>query len=459
MVPHLITALTGPINELEQRILESLPAIERWFRLEWMEHTPPFYTSVDVRNAGFKLAPVDTNLFPGGFNNLTQEMLPLAVQAAMAAIEKICPEAKNLLLIPEKHTRNTFYLANVRRLMQIFHQAGLNVRLGTLDETISAPTQVVLPDGDSLTLEPLVRTRGRLGLKDFDPCTILLNNDLSAGLPRVLENLHEQYLLPPLHAGWAVRRKTNHFAAYEEVAKKFAKLLGMDPWLINPMFARCGEVNFSDGSGEECLMSNAEALLGKVRRKYKEYGIQEKPFIIVKADAGTYGMGIMTVRDPKELADLNRRTRNKMSVIKDGQEVSEVILQEGVPTFERVERRGGRAGRLHDRPLRRRRLLPRATPSAASTRTSTRPARASCRSRSPSINQLPQAGREAWRERAEPVLHVRRDRPAGDGGGELRTRSDRPRRRGLRVEPRRESGRFRSAAQPGRRRLLRRNMA
>src|ERR671927_237074 len=101
MVPHLITALTGPINELEQRILESMPAIERWFRLEWMEHTPPFYTSVDVRNAGIELV-----------------------------------------------------------------------------------------------LEPLLRTRGRLGLKDFDPCTILLNNDLSGGIPKVLENLHEQYVLP-----------------------------------------------------------------------------------------------------------------------------------------------------------------------------------------------------------------------------------------------------------------------
>lgn len=336
MVPHLITALTGPTNELEQRILESLPAIERWFRLEWMEHTPPFYTSVDVRNAGFKLAPVDTNLFPGGFNNLTDEMLPLAVQAAMAAIEKICPEAKNLLLIPEKHTRNTFYLANVQRLMQIFHMAGMNVRLGTLDDAITSPTAIELPDGTSLRIEPLVRNRGRLGLKDFDPCTILLNNDLSAGIPKVLENLHEQYLLPPLHAGWVVRRKTNHFAAYEEVAKKFAKLLGMDPWLINPLFARCGEVNFTDGTGAECLMSNAEALLAKIRRKYKEYGIQEKPFLIVKADAGTYGMGIMTVRDPKDLVDLNRRSRNKMSVIKDGQEVSEVILQEGVPTYERV---------------------------------------------------------------------------------------------------------------------------
>ena len=336
MVPHLITALTGPINELEQRILESMPAIERWFRLEWMEHTPPFYSSVDLRNAGFKLAPVDTNLFPGGFNNLTEEMLPLAVQASMAAIEKICPEAKNLLLIPERHTRNSFYLTNVQRLVQIFQAAGLNVRLGTLDETIKEPTTLKLPDGSTLTVEPLVRTKRRLGLKDFDPCTILLNNDLSAGLPEVLEGLHEQYLLPPLHAGWAVRRKSNHFQAYEEVAKKFAKLLGMDPWLINPMFAKCGQVNFQEGAGLECLQSNVDALLAKIRRKYKEYGIQEKPFVIVKADAGTYGMGIMTVRDAKDLTALNRKTRNKMSVIKDGQEVSEVIIQEGVPTYERI---------------------------------------------------------------------------------------------------------------------------
>ena len=336
MVPHLITALTGPINELEQRILESMPAIERWFRLEWMEHTPPFYSSVDLRNAGFKLAPVDTNLFPGGFNNLTPEMLPLAVQAAMAAIEKICPEAKNLLLVPEKHTRNPFYLMNVQRLTQIFHQAGLNVRLGTLDETIKEPTALTLPDGSTLTVEPLQRQRGRLGTKDFDPCTILLNNDLSAGIPKVLENLHEQYLLPPLHAGWAVRRKTNHFQSYEEVAKKFAKLLGMDPWLINPMYTHCGKVNFADGAGMDCVQGNAETLLAKIRRKYKEYGINEKPFVVVKADNGTYGMGIMTVRDAKDLDEINRRTRNKMSVIKDGQEVTEVIIQEGVPTYERM---------------------------------------------------------------------------------------------------------------------------
>ncbi|MEY4651858.1 MAG: hypothetical protein RI884_439 [Pseudomonadota bacterium] len=336
MVPHLITALTGPIDELEQRVLESMPAIERWFRLEWMEHTPPFYSSVDIRNAGFKLAPVDTNLFPGGWNNLTPEMLPLAVQAAMAAIEKICPEAKNLLVIPENHTRNTFYLANLAQLQRIFHMAGLNVRIGSISAEITEPTVIELPGGESITLEPVVRSKYRLGLKDFDPCTILLNNDLSAGAPGILEDLHEQYLLPPLHAGWSVRRKSRHFESYEEVSKRFGKLLGIDPWLINPMFNRCGEINFAEGTGMACLTENVDALLTKVRRKYKEYGINEKPFVVVKADNGTYGMGIMTVRDVKDLEQLNRKTRNKMDVIKDGQQVSEVIIQEGVITHEQI---------------------------------------------------------------------------------------------------------------------------
>ncbi|BFO57820.1 MULTISPECIES: glutamate--cysteine ligase [Comamonadaceae] len=336
MVPHLITALTGPINELEQRILDAMPAIERWFRLEWMEHTPPFYTSVDIRNAGFKLAPVDTNLFPGGWNNLTAEMLPLAVQAAMAAIEKICPEARNLLIVPENHSRNTFYLANVIQLQRIFNMAGLNVRVGSISPEIKKPTTVTLPNGDSVTLEPVVRDKGRLGLKNFDPCTILLNNDLSAGPPGILEELHEQYLLPPLHAGWTVRRKSRHFQSYEEVSKRFGKLLGIDPWLIHPLFSHCEGLDFSENAGVEALRSAVDAQLTKVRRKYKEYGINEKPFVIVKADNGTYGMGVMTVRDAKDLDALNRKTRNKMAIVKDGQPVTDVIIQEGVLTRERV---------------------------------------------------------------------------------------------------------------------------
>ena len=315
MVPHLITALNAPINELEQRILDSTPAIERWFRLEWMEHTPPLYSSVDVRNAGFKLAPVDTNLFPEGWNNLTPAMLPLAVQAGMAAIEKICPEARNLLVIPENQPQSTFYWENVLQLKRVFHQAGLNVRFGSLSADVEKAVTINLPTGESITLEPLIRTDKRLGLKDFDPCTILMNNALGAGVPGMLEDLNEQYLLPPLHASDTVRRKSRHFQAYEEISKRFGKLL-------------------------DCLSSHIDALLTKVRRKYKEYGINEKPFIVVKADQGLVSesgssMGIMTVRDVKDLDALMAKAKTA-SQNAGSQTLPEVIIQEGVMTNERV---------------------------------------------------------------------------------------------------------------------------
>jgi glutamate--cysteine ligase len=118
MVPHLTTALTGPLLALERRFLErqTRHRTEQWFRSQWLEHSPPFYASVDLRNAGFKLAPVDTNLFPGGFNNLNAAFLPLCVQATMAGHRKAVSGARNLLLVPENHTRNLFYLRNVARL-------------------------------------------------------------------------------------------------------------------------------------------------------------------------------------------------------------------------------------------------------------------------------------------------------------------------------------------------------
>ena len=338
MVPHLVTALNGPLLDLEKKVLAATPAIERWFRLEWQEHTPPFYCAVDLRNAGFKLAPVDTNLFPGGFNNLSPEMLPLAVQAAMAAIEKYCPDAKNLLMVPERNTKNPFYLQNVARLIQIFRQTGLHVRLGALDPSVRESTPLELPDGSVVMIEPMVRSQNgrRLGLKNFDPCTILLNNDLAAGIPSTLENINEQNLLPPLHAGWPMRRKSSHFSAYDEVVKKFAKLLDVDPWMLNPYFARCVEVDFDDSTGQEQLATSVDQVLAKIRKKYKEYGIKETPFVALRAEAGTDGMGIITVRDAAELKDVDRRQRSKMLIGRDGQEITNLIVQEGVPTFERI---------------------------------------------------------------------------------------------------------------------------
>jgi glutamate--cysteine ligase len=336
MVPHLTTALTGPLQDLERRILERMPEIERWLRTQWQEHQVPFYASVDLRNAGFKLAPVDTNLFPGGFNNLNPSFLPLCVQAIQAAVERVCADARGVLLIPENHTRNTFYLHNVATLDSILRQAGMRVRIGSLNPEITQVTKLDLGDGTSLTVEPVQRNGRRVGLYDFDPCMVLLNNDLSAGPPPVLEKI-DQPVVPPLTAGWFNRKKSHHFAAYSAVADQFAALVGIDPWLIDPFFGVCGEVNFQEREGTECLASNVADLLDRIKAKYAEYGIDEKPFVIVKADAGTYGMGIMTVRDVEDVRDLNRKQRNKMSTVKEGLEVTSVILQEGVPTFESID--------------------------------------------------------------------------------------------------------------------------
>ena len=335
-VPRLTTALAGPLPDLERQLLASQIEVERWLRGQWQDHAAPFYCSVDLRNSGFKIAPVDTNLFPGGFNNLNPEFRPLCVQAAMTAIEKACPDARGMVLIPENHTRNQFYLQNVAVLQTFLRQAGIDVRIGTLLREITSSTEITLDNGTKLKLEPLERRGNRLVVNGFDPCVVLLNNDLSAGTPEILMNL-EQAVLPPLHAGWTVRRKSHHFKAYREVAEEFAQLLKIDPWFINPYFEKCGKINFEEKKGEECLEGYVSEILEDIRAKYKEYGIKQDPFVIVKADAGTYGMGVMTVKDPSEVRGLNRKQRNKMAVVKEGLQVHEVMVQEGVYTFEAVE--------------------------------------------------------------------------------------------------------------------------
>lgn len=334
-VPHLTTALSGAILDLEKRILDAMPAIEYWLRGQLQNHTVPFYCSVDLRNSGFKLAPVDTNLFPGGFNNLNPDFMPLCVQSMMAAVEKLCPDTHSLLLIPENHTRNIFYLQSVDVLQTILQNTGMNVRIGTLLPEISIATKIDLPGNRSLLLEPLLRKRNRLGLANFDPSAILLNNDLSTGVPTILQDL-DQTIIPPLHAGWSTRRKSKYFETYDSIAQKFSSLVGIDPWLINPYFASCGKINFNEKKGEDCVAKNVDKILSEIREKYKQYGVKEDPFVIVKADTGTYGMGIMTVKDSEEVRTLNRKQRNKMSVVKEGQLVTKVLVQEGVYTFESI---------------------------------------------------------------------------------------------------------------------------
>ncbi len=333
-IPQLSTANTSPLLKFEEQLITRSADIEAWFRAQWLKTPPPFYCSVDLRNAGFKLAPVDTNLFPGGFNNLDENFSSLCVQAIQSAVERACPTCTGVLLVPENHTRNKFYLENVATLFEMIREAGFHVRIGTLLPEIREPTTLKLEiSGRELLFEPLVRDGDRVKVGDFSPCLVLLNNDLSGGIPPALQGI-KQTIIPPLGAGWHARLKTQHFGYYRDVTAEFGKVAGIDSWWVDPLFRNCGEINFMKREGEECLVSNVELLLEDIREKYAEYGIAEEPFVIIKADAGTYGMGVMTVRSASDVREMNRKARTHMSSAKEGRDVTGAIIQEGVHTFE-----------------------------------------------------------------------------------------------------------------------------
>ncbi len=311
--------------------------IEAWFKAEFAKTLPPPYCSVDLRNAGYKLAPVDTNLFPAGFNNLHICAMPAATVAAKSLANYYVANCQRILLIPENHTRNTYYFESLATLQTIFIQAGFAVKIGSLLPDLKESMEINLPSGRNIILDPVIKdSNHRLGVKDFDPCLILLNHDLSDGIPDILKNV-KQKIAPPMQLGWWSRWKSDHFRYYQEITEELSQLTGIDGWLLNPLFDYCDNVDFVTREGEENLILKTQILLDLISEKYKKYNITDKPYVVIKADAGTYGMGILPVYEVSEIKNLNRKARSKMSSTKGAQKINRVIIQEGVYT---VEKRG-----------------------------------------------------------------------------------------------------------------------
>ena len=332
-IPCLASHCLDPLHQLEQHLLAAQTSIETWLREQWRKTPAPFYSSVDLRNAGFKLAPVDTNFFPAGFNNLSEDFIPLAVQAAQETLERLAPGCLRILLIPENHTRNNFYFENLFTLQDILLKAGFEVRIGSLLEEIKATKEITLESGGSLKLEPIHRVSDHIKVNDFLPCFILLNNDLATGIPEILQGI-KQAILPNVNLGWHSRLKSNHFRHYEQVTKEFSQLLNLDPWLITPYFSSCTGVDFMQREGEDCMLEKSQQILQATQKKYDQYHIKEKPYVVIKADAGTYGMGVLSIHKAEQIKQLNRKKRSDMMVSKGSRPIDKVIIQEGVYTFE-----------------------------------------------------------------------------------------------------------------------------
>ena len=316
--------------------------IHQWLLSREKLYTP-FYTSVDIRDAGFKIAVVDTNLFPAGFNNLCEHGLADAEGLIKKAILSRVPNATNILIVAEEHTRNTWYLENVRILQEIITKAGFSAKIATffshdtsLCELGSGAIELETATGQTVKVYCFKRVLEKIKFNDVDFDLIIMNNDLSAGIPEELKQIKIP-IFPSIHAGWHARLKSKHFYHANALMKEFAYIVGIDPWQFSCLYEVVNDVDVNIEADQKRLYQAAVKLFEDIKSKYSEHNVDSKPFIFIKADSGTYGMGVVPIEDPEQILELNRKKRNDLLRGKDAQTITHFLLQEGVPTIHRIE--------------------------------------------------------------------------------------------------------------------------
>lgn len=324
------------IEKIADIIAQKRPLIDQWYRrrledLPGLE--PPIYSSVDVRNAGFKISVVDTNLFPAGFNNLCETFTDKATTTLKHFLKTKHPEVKRVLVLPEDHTRNPFYWRNVANLRKILRGAGLEVAVGSASTQFPDPFVAAedIEGEEPVVVRKLFLKDGLLQTEGFCPDLILMNNDLTAGTPAYLKDLR-QVLLPSPSLGWHRRRKSDHFFHYQRLIDDLGGVLEIDPWLLSPLSTMEADIDLNDAICLKRLQEAVDRLLLRIRQKYLHYGIRREPYVFLKNDSGTYGLGMTHVESGVQLRSLNRRLKNKLESSKGGRKVSAYLLQEGIPT-------------------------------------------------------------------------------------------------------------------------------
>ena len=200
--------------ELERTFLERMPDIERWLRAQVAGARDPVLRVGRPAQRGLQARAGRHQPLPRRLQQ-PEPVVRAAVRAGGAdgGRARLRGRARRAARSREPHAQPALPAATSPRSRASCKQAGLRVRIGTLIPEITAPTEIEVPDGGTLTLEPIVRRGRRVGVGDFDPCMVLLNNDLSAGPPAILQGI-EQPIAPPLAAGWYNRLKSHHFEAY-----------------------------------------------------------------------------------------------------------------------------------------------------------------------------------------------------------------------------------------------------
>ncbi len=325
------------IDKLGEFFYNHAEEVQQWLDSKAEGHILPFYSSADIRDSGLKAACIDLNLFPAGFNNLCDTFAIKSHKPMQAFLEERFAKRqypyKRVLIIPEAHSRNPYYNKNLRSLKLTLESVGLTVTIASMANPGEPfPSELITYDNERVPVSVVWREEDAIVGENneiFD--WILLNNDLSSGSIEWLGNLR-QPILPPLCFGWHNRSKFNFFRFYTAMVEEMAQEFDFDPWHLYAMTDKVEDVNFTTDAGREQVASAVSKMLVSIKEKYKQWGIAQEPHVFIKNDTGTYGIGIMVVKSPEDVLNMNRKARNKMAIGKGRRPIRTVVIQEAIPT-------------------------------------------------------------------------------------------------------------------------------
>lgn len=318
------------LNDLNQLIEAKRQEITEWMEKKRAEVPIPIYGSVDVRDAGWKIAVVDANHFPAGFNNVAPEDEQHLSALLKNHINRRDEKCRWVHLYPESHTRNAAYVENLKTLQRLIEQAGFRCTVGSPELAdhgslagISGPLNL-----DIVSLQ-MVNDEESIVVNGKQPDLILLNNDLTEG---IVPGLGTSRVSPPPVMGWHSRKKSHHYDALSDYVSEIAELIGIEPWcLITEWFVSKDKCLDRESCRVE-LAAEVDDFIQQIKHKYHNLGIDREPVVFIKNDSGTYGLGILSVRSGEELLSLSNRKMRKLMYSKGGVEVENFLIQEGIPT-------------------------------------------------------------------------------------------------------------------------------
>ncbi len=325
-------------NQIHEAIVNNCEVVSKWYKSKAERLAFPFYTSFDVRDSGFIVAPVDANIYPAGFNNICDVDKEHVVDIVKSYIEKHYPEVKkNIGLITEEHTGNAYYWENVRSIKKMIEAAGYSVSLA-IPRDLAAPMEVISSSGEKLLVHSAKRIGSTVEINGVTPELLISNNDFSEAYEAWAEGLHTP-INPPRELGWYRRKKSIYFETYNSIVDEFSSMIGLSSSVMRVETELFSDFDASDDTQREKLATSVDNMIEKLSEKYAKNNIKSKPFVFVKNNAGTYGLGVIAVQSGDDVRTWNYKSKKKMKAAKGGRDVDEVIIQEGIPTTMKSENR------------------------------------------------------------------------------------------------------------------------